>query len=395
MKLSVVIVNYNVKHYLWQCVHAVMSATKGMDADVWVVDNASTDGSETYLTSSFPQLHWVGNTENVGFARANNQAIRLSAAQYVLLLNPDTIVGEEVLRQAVAFMDAHPEAGGLGVQMLNRDGSFARESRRGVPTPLTAFYKMTGLSTLFPKSPRFGRYYMQYLDVNEAAQIEIISGAFCMLRREALDQVGLLDEDYFMYGEDIDLSYRLLQGGWQNWYAPLNILHYKGESTQKTSFRYVQNFYNVMLIFFNKHLAHRYWGLKHLIRLTVQTCKVIGLSQRAWFKTMHRLFGRPHLEEPPCKLLYIGSEEGFEALRPLCQRAGKEVSYCGNQAEALLSAPASAHKTVTYATFEAEAIPYSTMLATLKATHAAGKDFKIATFSQTTQTLILPDGIFQ
>lgn len=269
MKLSVIIVSYNVHLFAEQCIRSVLNASQGMDVDVWVVDNASTDESVEYLQKIFPEVHYIANRENHGFSYANNQAIRQSTGEYVLLLNPDTIVGEDVLKGCVDFLDAHPQAGATGVRMLQADGTFARESRRGLPTPFTSFCKMCGLCSMFPKSKTFGRYYMQYLDQDEPNQIEVISGAFNMIRRKALDQIGLLDETFFMYGEDIDLSYRLTLGGWQNWYLPLNILHYKGESTVKSSFSYVHTFYNAMLIFFNKHFGRRYRLLGQLIKLAV------------------------------------------------------------------------------------------------------------------------------
>ena len=269
MKLSVVIVNYNVRLYAEQCIRSVLRASGGMDAEVWLVDNASTDGSVDYLRPLFPEVHFIANKDNHGFSYANNQAIRQSSGEYVLLLNPDTIVGEDVLRGCVDFLDSHPSVGATGVRMLNADGSFALESRRGIPTPFTSFCKMSGLCSLFPGNRVLGRYYMQYLDPDVEAPIEIISGAFNMLRRKALDQIGLLDETFFMYGEDIDLSYRMLEAGWQNYYLPLNILHYKGESTVKSSYRYVHNFYNAMLIFFNKHYGRRYKLLGLLVRSAV------------------------------------------------------------------------------------------------------------------------------
>ena len=269
MKLSVIIVSYNVKYHLEQCIRSVKKASEGLDADIWVVDNASSDDSVSYLESNFPEVNFISNTENVGFSKANNQAIRQSKGEYVLLLNPDTIVAEDTLKGCVDFLDTHPQVGATGVRMLNANGTFAPESRRGLPTPFTSFCKMTGLSSLFPKSRIFGRYYMKYLDENEANPVEVLSGAFNMLRRKALDQIGLLDEDFFMYGEDIDLSYRMLIGGWQNYYLPYNILHYKGESTEKSSFRYVHVFYNAMLIFFNKHFGKKYLLVGYLIRLAV------------------------------------------------------------------------------------------------------------------------------
>lgn len=269
MKLSVVIVNYNVRIYLEQCILSVQRAIEGMDADIWVVDNHSTDDSVEYLQEHFPEVHLIANRDNHGFSYANNQAIRQSAGEYVLLLNPDTIVGEDVLKGCVEFLDAHPKAGGTGVRMLNADGKFANESRRGIPTPFTSFCKMIGLCRMFPKNKVFGRYYMKYLDADAPNQIEVISGAFMMIRRKALDEIGLLDDTFFMYGEDIDISYRLLRGGWQNWYLPFNILHYKGESTVKNSFHYVHTFYNAMLIFFNKHFANKYFLMGYLIKLAV------------------------------------------------------------------------------------------------------------------------------
>lgn len=269
MKLSVIIVNYNVKYYLEQTIFSVYRAVRNLEAEVWVVDNASTDGSKEYILQRFPKVHYLYNEENVGFSRANNQAIRLSEGEYVLLLNPDTIVGEDVLEAGVRFLDENPQAGALGVAMLKDNGGFAWESRRGVPTPFTSFCKMSGLGSLFPKSRTFGKYYMRYLDETQVNEIEIISGAFNMIRRSALDRVGLLDETFFMYGEDIDLSYRILLGGYKNYYLPVRIIHYKGESTQKSSYRYVHTFYNAMLIFFNKHFRKKHLLLSSLIHIAV------------------------------------------------------------------------------------------------------------------------------
>ena len=267
--LSVVIVNYNVKYYLEQCLESVRRASQGLQVEVFVVDNLSTDGSVPYLRERFPEVTFIENNENVGFARANNQAIRQSRGEYVLLLNPDTILCEDTLRRFVDFMDAHPEAGAAGAYMLHADGTFAPESRRGLPTPFVAFCKMSGLTRLFPKSRLFGRYYMGYLDVNEVNRIEAISGACMVLRREALDRVGLLDEDFFMYGEDIDLSYRILQGGYHNYFLPVRMLHYKGESTVKNSYRYVYTFYQAMRLFFRKHYSHYSWVISLPINLAI------------------------------------------------------------------------------------------------------------------------------
>ena len=247
MKLSIVIVSYNVRRYLDQCLESVKKAIVDIDTETFVVDNASSDDTMAVLPQNYSWVKFVANDENVGFARANNQAIRQSKGDYVLLLNPDTTVGEHTLRDALKFMDEHPEAGGAGVMMHNEDGTLAPESRRAIPTPWVSALKMLGFTK---------RYYMTHLPWDEPNQIEVISGAFCLLRRKALDKVGLLDEDFFMYGEDIDLSYRLLKGGYENWYLPLPIVHYKGKSTRKTDYRYVHVFYQAMLIFFKKHYSH-------------------------------------------------------------------------------------------------------------------------------------------
>lgn len=247
MKLSVVIVSYNVRSYLDQCLQSVMKALEGIDGEVFVVDNASRDDTMAVLPGRYPWVHFIANGENIGFARANNIAIRQSAAEYVLLLNPDTTVADHTLRDALKFMDDHPKAGGAGVMMHNEDGTVAPESRRAIPTPWISALKMLGFSD---------RYYMSHLPWDQPCRIEVISGAFCLLRKSALDKIGLLDEDFFMYGEDIDLSYRLLKGGYENWYLPLPITHFKGKSTRKTDYRYVHVFYKAMLIFFRKHYSH-------------------------------------------------------------------------------------------------------------------------------------------
>ena len=248
MKLSIVIVSYNVRTFVAQCLDSVQIASEGINGlEVFVVDNASSDDTVGYIGSNYPWVRLIANDDNLGFSRANNIAIRQAQGEYVLLLNPDTIVAEPTLRECVSFLDAYPQAGGLGVRMHNADGTLAPESRRAVPSPWVSLLKMLGFTK---------RYYMSHLSWDEPGRIEVVSGAFFMLRKKALDQVGLLDEDFFMYGEDIDLSYRLLKGGWENWYHPSDIVHFKGESTQKSSFRYVHVFYQAMLIFFRKHYGH-------------------------------------------------------------------------------------------------------------------------------------------
>jgi GT2 family glycosyltransferase len=258
MKLSVIIVNYNVKYFLEQCLHSVRAAGKNINMEVYVVDNASVDGSVAMLQKKFPEIKLILNRQNVGFSKANNQAIHASKGEYVLLLNPDTVVQEDTFEKCIAFMDSHLNAGGLGVRMIDGKGNFLPESKRAMPTPAVAFYKTFGLARLFPRSKKFGQYHLSYLSETETNKVDILPGAFMLMRRETLDKVGLLDEDFFMYGEDIDLSYRIKQGGYHNYYFPeTTIIHYKGESTKKTSVNYVFVFYQAMLIFARKHFSKR------------------------------------------------------------------------------------------------------------------------------------------
>lgn len=271
VKLSVVIVNYNVKHFIEQCLFSVLKAAQHVSCEVFVVDNNSVDGSVNLIKSRFPQITLIENKTNTGFSVANNQAIRLAKGDYVLLLNPDTVVQEDTFVKTVTFMDEHPDAGGLGVKMLDGQGNFAPESKRGLPTPSVAFYKMFGLSKLFPHSRKFGKYHLTYLPENEVNEVDVLSGAFMLMRKSLLDKIGLLDETFFMYGEDIDLSYRITKAGYRNYYFPLTqIIHYKGESTKRSSINYVLIFYKAMAIFSKKHFSgsHTFW-FTFLINLAI------------------------------------------------------------------------------------------------------------------------------
>ncbi|PID89437.1 MAG: glycosyl transferase family 2 [Bacteroidia bacterium] len=258
MKLSIIIVNYNVKYFLEQCLYSVRKALKNLVAEVFVVDNNSVDGSCEMVAEKFPEVMLIRNKHNSGFSVANNQAIKRAKGEYVLLLNPDTLVEEDTFTKIIDFMDAKPDAGGLGVKMIDGNGNFLPESKRGLPTPMVAFYKIFGISKLFPKSKTFGKYHLGWLDKDKIHEIEILSGAFMFMRKKALDKVGMLDESFFMYGEDIDLSYRILLGGFKNYYFPeTTIIHYKGESTKKGSINYVLVFYNAMIIFAKKHFSRQ------------------------------------------------------------------------------------------------------------------------------------------
>jgi len=258
MRLSIIIVNYNVQYFLEQCLLSVEKAIQGLEAEVFVVDNNSVDGSVLMVEQRFPWVKLIANKQNTGFSKANNQAMRIASGEHFLLLNPDTVIEEDTLSKVLQFMDEHPDAGGLGVKMVDGKGRFLPESKRGLPTPETSFYKIFGISRLFPRSKKFNRYYLGHLSNEEVHEIEILSGAFMWMRKSALDKVGLLDEAFFMYGEDIDLSWRIVQGGFKNYYYPhTRIIHYKGESTKKGSLNYVYVFYNAMVIFARKHFSQK------------------------------------------------------------------------------------------------------------------------------------------
>lgn len=255
----------------------------GPDAsEVIVIDNQSVDGSVAMLNEKFKEVITIANQENTGFSRANNQGIKISKGEYVLLLNPDTLVQNDTFLKTVKFMDENPAAGGLGVKMVDGKGNFLPESKRGLPTPEVAFYKIFGLAALFPNSKRFGKYHLTYLDKNKNHEVEILAGAFMLMRKSALDKVGLLDEDFFMYGEDIDLSYRIILGGYKNFYfSDTQIIHYKGESTKKSSVNYVFVFYNAMIIFAKKHFSAQNAALLSiLIRLAIYLRAGIAITNR-------------------------------------------------------------------------------------------------------------------
>lgn len=310
MKLSIIIISYNVKHYLEQCLLSIFKAQReDIPMEIFVVDNASQDNSPAYIREQFPakeypNLHIIANARNMGFGKANNQAIAKAQGEYMLFLNPDTIITENTLHDVITFADTHQQMGGLGTMMLHSDGQFALESRRGLPTPWTSMCKMSGLCALFPKSKRFGKYYMQYLDKEQPSEIEIISGAFFLARKSALDKTGLFDEAFFMYGEDIDLSYRLLQNGYKNYYTPSPILHYKGESTQKSTFKYVHIFYTAMLIFFKKHFHHYGFLLTLPIKIAILFRAVIAVIMQ--YIVRAKTFIIPPKEAQNYSYVYIG-----------------------------------------------------------------------------------------
>lgn len=377
MDISIIIVSYNVRYYLRQCLESVWASIKysGRECEVFVVDNNSTDYSVGYIRGVFPadkysNLHLIANRCNVGFGRANNQALRKSSGKYVLYLNPDTIVTETTLKDCFDFAEQHERVGAIGARMLSASGQFALESRRGLPTPWVAFCKMSGLGHLFPKSRLFGRYYMRYLDENQPSEIEIISGAFMFCSKAALNECGAFDEQFFMYGEDIDLSYRFLLGKYHNWYLPTPILHYKGESTQKGSYNYVHTFYEAMLIFFQKHFPTASFALSLPVKsaIIVRACMALVNQQfRGFVRYLH-----PSIDNKVHKMTYLGEEGVSPELMELADTWGIDMVQENGDIMA----------------FNAEETSYQNILARL-----ASSNKVVGMYYPSRQLLVLPSGI--
>jgi len=393
MKLSVVIISYKVKYYLEQCLLSLEKALEGIDAEVFVVDNHSGDGSVEYLSQRFKWVKFISSRHNLGFARGNNVAIRRSRGEYILLLNPDTILSENVIRECLDFMDGHPDAGSCGVRMLHYDGTDAPESRRGLPSPLTAFYKMSGLCARFPDHPKFGRYYMGNLPWDTPQEIDVVSGAYCMLRHSVMDKVGLLDEDFFMYGEDIDLSYRILKGGFKNYYLPLRILHYKGESTEKSSFRYVHVFYDAMIIFFRKHYSHFSLLISLPINIAIYgkaAVALVKMQMHAVKKSLGFFVGRKH-KDPT--YVFIGNHN--DECQTLAADNGLEAQFHDGDSQSLpqghldIALPAAENIVVVYDT---EAYSYGEILRIFATKPAKG--VQIGTYNPRNKVLITTQEIF-
>lgn len=254
MRLSVIIVNYNVKYFLEQCLLSVRKSSAGLAVDVTVIDNHSTDGSLDYLQPKFPEVKFIANEGNTGFAKACNKGLEYANGEYILFLNPDTIVPEDCFEKCISFFETHVDCGAIGVKMVDGSGQFLKESKRSFPSPLTSMYKLFGLSLLFPKSKTFSRYHLGHLDKDNDHEVDVLAGAFMMIRKKVLDEVGSFDETFFMYGEDVDLSYRIQKAGYKNYYfAGTTIIHFKGESTRRGSLNYVKMFYKAMSVFVHKH----------------------------------------------------------------------------------------------------------------------------------------------
>ncbi|MFQ5823399.1 MAG: glycosyltransferase [bacterium] len=259
IELSVIIVNYNVKEFLEQALISVKKALRGISSEIIVVDNASRDGSAQLIQQRYPDVHLLVNSKNLGFAKASNQGLRKAKGKYLALLNPDTIVQEDTFSTMLDFSKKHPDTGMLGCKILNPDGTLQLACRRSYPTPWVAFTKMIGLSHLFPKSKIFGKYNLSYLDSNLTYEVEAISGSFMMIQRKILEEVGYLDESFFLYGEDLDWCYRIREKGWKvRYFSGTQIIHFKGECSKRSQFDNLKVFYQAMALFVQKHFKRKY-----------------------------------------------------------------------------------------------------------------------------------------
>lgn len=327
MTLSIIIVNYNVKYFLEHCLCSVRKAIEKIEAEVFVVDNNSTDGSIDYLQPKFPGIKFIVNKENEGFGKANNKGLSLAKGKYILFLNPDTIVAEDSFEKCISFFETNQNAGSLGVKMIDGSGTYLKESKRGFPSAWTAFCKLSGLTALFPQSKIFSKYYLGNLSEKENQVIDVVSGAYFFVRKETLDKTGGFDEQFFMYAEDIDLSYRIQQSGYLNYYfSETPIIHFKGESTKK-DIRYVKLFYKAMNQFVKKHS-----GKSTLYSLMIE----VAIWLRAGITMFGNLFSFERINNNQEKLFLIGDADTIQKLRQEFLKTKNEISDTEQNADAII-----------------------------------------------------------
>ena len=385
--VSVIIVSYKVRYYIEQCLNSVLRSVP--DAQILVVDNNSDDGSVEFLHERFLQIEVIANDFNAGFGKANNMALSKVQGRYVLFLNPDSVVAERTIPGCIEYMDTHPEVGAVGVRMQYGDGRFALESRRSLPTPSVSFWHMTGLGRLFPKSKVFAKYHRTYLDKDCVCPVDVVSGAYMFVRKEALDKTGGFDEAFFMYGEDIDLSYRILLEGYQNRYLPLPIVHYKGESTNKTSYRYAKVFYDAMLIFFKKHF-HRYSRLFALLVWIVVSFKKIGT-----FIGENLLARSRKLADNTENCLYVGRKETFADVERLLSRSEimRNVQFVEGAGDVDSTLQGRLGTDVDAVLFDTDAFSYDAIMYWMYNRALQGKRYTMGLYSEKTGKLITEDEV--
>jgi GT2 family glycosyltransferase len=304
MQLSIIIVNYNVKYFLEHCLLSVIKACKNVAVEILVVDNNSTDGSKEYLEPKFSNVRFFWNTQNLGFGKANNFALPFAKGEYILFLNPDTIVPEDCFTNCLAFFENHANCGALGVRMIDGAGNFLKESKRSLPSPSAGFFKMFGFAEMFPSSKFFAQYYAGHLPEKENNKVDVLAGAFMMLSKKAISLTNGFDESFFMYGEDIDLSYRIQKAGQQNYYlGETTIIHFKGESTQKKSENYIKHFYGAIKRFVDKHYSQQKFK-RVLMNLVVGSAKIIAKINSVFFSEKANV-----IPNPPLFLILFGNED--------------------------------------------------------------------------------------
>ena len=385
MKLSVIIVNYNVKYYLEQCLLSLESAARGVDYEIIIVDNASTDGSNDYIPTRFPKIKWIACDENGGFSHGNTIAYSHATGEYVLMLNPDTIVTRKAIVDSIEFMDSNPNVGCCGVKMINRDGSFAMESRRGIVTPWVSICKATGLCRRYPDKKLFGHYYMSYLDKEQANPIEMTSGAFMLLRNKTLQEVGFLDEQFFMYWEDSDLSYRILKAGYKNYYLPNPILHYKGESSVKSILRYRYWLYSSLRLFFKKH-SPLYYIISY-----------IPLTFTAWYLKNRIGKDKEKSEETQSNFLVIGSKQATEEIKEIFSLHNIKGNHQYIVADESSDPYGHTSKEIsiegfTHILYDYDNYSFDTIIELIQKTHS--KKLRLATYSTNSKRIITDGAVY-
>jgi GT2 family glycosyltransferase len=330
MQLSIIIVNFNVKYFLEHCLLSVIKACKNIDAEILVVDNNSTDGSKAYLETKFKTVTFFWNKENIGFGKANNFALPFAKGEYVLFLNPDTIVPEDCFTNCLTFFEKHTDCGALGVRMIDGASNFLKESKRSLPTPAAGFFKMVGLAEMFPSSKFFAQYYAGHLPEKENNKVDVLAGAFMMLSKKAIALTKGFDESFFMYGEDIDLSYRIQKAGLQNYYlGGTTIIHFKGESTQKKSANYIEHFYGAIKRFVDKHYSQQKFK-QGLMNIVISTGKSFAKLKNSFAKqTETRTSSRT------LNCIYVGNEIQLENTHAIIKNSSGKIVAKTNTIENL------------------------------------------------------------
>ena len=327
LTLSVIIVNYNVKCFLEQCLCSVINASRQMDVEIIVIDNNSTDGSKDFFKERFANVRFIWSPENAGFSKANNLALKEARGEFVLFLNPDTILPEDCLEKCLAFFRQQDEIGALGLRMIDGSGTYLKESKRAFPSPFTSLFKLSGLSALFPSSKIFARYYLGQLDQHKNHEVDVLSGAFMMIKKKVLDTTGGFDERFFMYGEDVDLSYRIQKAGFKNiYFSESTIIHFKGESTKRGSLNYVRFFYGAMSLFVKKHYSN---GFALFFNVIIRAAIWMKASLTGIGYWLQRLFSAGKKESPVVKCLIVAGRDDFDLIKSILQKNNLPLKIVG------------------------------------------------------------------